>query len=172
MANESGPAWRILVVLCLAGCTAAQSPDDLDGIGRAVASNLDSSNGLPTAVADEYVCQFRVEPCRDRAGHFDASLADASSLVSAFAEALGIPVEHYSGSGPRCEWEEASDALPVVGLWADFLLPEILGDSARVELFTGCSVAGEAFSQFHEFVLNKDERGVWEVVSRQLLSIT
>lgn len=171
MASEFRTAWRILVVLCLAGCTAAQGPDDLDGIGRAVASNLDSTNGFPTAVLDEHVCQFRVEPCRDREGHLGASLIDASTLVSAFAEAVRIPVERYSGHGPRCEWDETSDAVPV-GLWAEFLEPEIQGDSARVELYTRCSEAGAAFEQLHEFVLERNEEGVWEVASRRLRSIT
>lgn len=168
MARESVPTWRIVAVLCLAGCTVGQGPDDLDGIGRAVASNLDSPDGLPTAVLDEYVCHSSVEPCRDREGYFAASLIDASSLVSGFAEALSIPLEHYSGSVPRCEWGEASDGRPA-GLWANFLPPEIVGDSARVQLFTGCSVAGESFSRLHEFVLRTDRGGVWEVVSRRLL---
>ena len=171
MAHSFRRAWSILVALWLAGCSAGQHPDGLDGIGRAVASNLDSSNGLPTAVLDEYLCDSRVEPCRDREDHWDASLVDASTLVSAFAEARAIPVERYSGYGPRCEWSEASDTRPV-GLWADFLQPEIVGDSARVELMTGCVADQQAFSQIHEFVLERDEEGVWGVVSRRLLSIT
>ena len=176
MAREFGPAWRTLVVLRLAGCTAAQtpasrSPDDLGGIDRAVARNLDSSNGFPTAVLDEYLCNSRVEPCRDREGHWDASLVDASIVISNFAEVRGIPIMRYGGYGPRCEWDDSSELQPL-GLWADFFQPEIHGDSARVELMTGCVVDRQAFSQIHEFVLKTDGRGVWEVVSRRLRSIT
>ena len=176
MAREFGPVSRILVVLCLPGCTASQSPasqspDSLSGIGRAVARNLDSSNGFPTAVLDEYLCNSRVEPCRDREDHWDASLVDVSTLVSAFAEARGISAMRYRGYGPRCEWDESSDLQPL-GLWAEFFQPEIQGDSARVELMTGCVRDRRAFSQIHEFVLKRDGRGVWEVVSRRLRSIT
>ncbi len=176
MAREHGPVWSMLVVLCLAGCTASQSPaalgsDDLSSIGGAVARNLDSLNGFPTVILDEYLCDSRFEPCRDRENHWDASLVDASTLVSAFAEALSIPVMRYSGYGPRCEWDDSSDLQPL-GLWADFFQPEIYGDSARVELMTGCIVDRRAFSQIHEFVLERDGRGVWEVVSRRLRSIT
>ena len=171
MTHDFRSACGIVVALSLTGCFTGQGPDDLDGIGRAVASDLDARNGLPTVVSDEYLCDSRVEPCREREDHWDASLVDASGLVSAFAEAHGIPVEHYSGYGPRCEWVEASDNRPV-GLWADFHQPEILGDSARVELMTGCVADQQAFSQIHEFVLKKDGEGVWAVVSRQRLSIT
>ena len=171
MAHNCRSAWGMVVALSIAGCFASQGFDDLDGIGRAVASDLDSRNGFPTAVLDEYLCDSRVETCREREDHWDASLVDASVLVTAFAEVRGIPVEHYSGYGPRCEWVEASDTR-TVGLWADFLQPVILGDSARVELMTGCVADQKAFSQTHEFVLKKDGEGVWAVVSRQRLIIT
>ena len=68
------------------------------------------------------------------------------------------------------EQSRAIWSLP--GFWAEFVTPEIHGDSARIDLFTGCGVGAVGLSQEHEFVLKTDGGGVWEVVSRRLLFTT
>lgn len=160
----------VLVVLpFVIGC-ASQEEDNLAGIARAIAPELDSLNGLPTAVLDEYRCHSSVETCRERDGHVPASPMDATAMATGFADARGIPVVRYEDAEvPECPWREGPTAQS--GLWAEFVEPPVIeGGLARVELATGC-VNGAAFEQVHEFVLLLDD-GQWKVVRRRLISIT
>lgn len=149
----------------------AQAGPDLEQIAQAMALVLDSLNGLPTMIMDEYRCRYREEPCRERPGHVPASLLDASPLAEAFGKARGIPVVHYGGRGRAvCAWIES--AAGEAGMWAEFEQPpSIRGDSARVTLATGCGDGRKAFEQVHEFILHL-EGAKWRVVLRRLLSIT
>jgi hypothetical protein len=140
-------------------------------VGRAIAPELDELNAVPIGVLDEFRCHYRIEPCRERKGHINASLVDASALVSSFAEARGIPVSRYEDVvAPFCHWfaEEGEAA----GLYAEFVAPpQVEGDSARVELATGCRTPESAFEQSHEFILRR-ENGSWIVAERRLTSVT
>jgi hypothetical protein len=142
----------------------------LSGIARAVASELDSLNGLPVGVLGEYWCGLIDLVCVERQGSPESSSADATGLAAAFAEARGIPVvENEWEDWPACPWGAAAGANP--GLYAAFLRPpDITGTTARLELSTGCR-GRSGFWQVHEFLLERGPDG-WTVAERRLLLIT
>jgi hypothetical protein len=160
----------ILVMLPFATGCAPPDTESLAGIARAIAPELDTSNGLPTAVLDEYRCDPPTESCRERTRYVHASPMDATVITTAFAEARGIPTVRYEVTEfPSCVWDDRG-AAPT-GLWAEFVgPPSIQGDSARVELATVC-MDRSGFEQVHEFLLHFDE-GEWKVARRRLISIT
>jgi hypothetical protein len=167
-------AWTVrlsaCVVLLLSGVTAAvaQSPDVLAAVGQAIAADLDFTNGAPIVVVAGYA------EGGQRDVHQDPTTSTA--LASAFAEARGIPLIDAPEGGTRCSWAPAPGDGPL-GLWAQFYPPELTGDTVRVALSGRCLaqrttglIAG--FRQVHLFVVAKRETGAWEVVERQLMSIT
>ena len=171
-AVSRGRALTLAIVLAIGTVSScAQSEDEaFVRIARAVALKLDSLNGLPTAVLDEYRCDYGVESCRERQGYESASLLDASAMTSAFADARGISIMRFGeGSFPTCPWFEGAGDRS--GLWAEFTRPPLVeGDSARVSLATVC-MESAGFEQVHDFLLHNED-GEWRVVLRQLNSIT
>lgn len=168
-----GRALALAIVLAIGTVSSCEESEDeaFARIARAVALKLDSLNGLPTAVLDEYRCAHGVESCRERQGYESASLLDASAMTSAFADARGISIIRFGeGSLPTCPWFEG--AGDPIGLWAEFTRPPLLveGDSARVSLATVC-MESAGFEQVHDFLLHYED-GEWRVVLRQLNSIT
>jgi hypothetical protein len=161
----------LMTLPVLSGC-ASQEQDPFADIGRAIAPQVDSLNGVPTAVLDEYRCDASGEACRTRAGDIPASALDASMIAAAFAEIRGIPVVRREDAElPRCSWSESEQGGTASGLWAEFVRPpSIKGDSAQVQVATVC-MARSGFEQVHEFVLHFDAVG-WKVVRRRLISIT
>ena len=122
-------------------------------IARAIAEAADGVGETHVAVLDEYICQHSVENCLERPNHIGASRLDATGSLTAFAEAKGIRVDHWSGSAPACG----------VGMFAEFMQPEVHGDSARVEMWNGCTDAdGVGRGSIWEFTL-RAEGGRWAV---------
>ena len=157
-----------IACLTLTSCDSTND-ESLRQIAEAIALELDSLNGLPTVVLDEYLCRIAEERCRERVGHPPASLVDATKFVSAFANARQIPVARYEEAGhPECRWAQPTNR----GMWAEFAgPPEIDGTTAEVDLITGCVERGAVFEQVHRFTLRNDGAR-WVVVDRSLISIT
>jgi hypothetical protein len=139
-------------------------------IGTAVAGALDTVNGSPTVVLDAFWCDYRVEVCIPGTGGPALSPVPATDIATAFAEGVGIPVRQAVGfRGLSCPW---TDGATQSGLYAQFVRPPLIeGDTARVELTSGCAENGAAFEQTHEFVLRR-EGARWVVLRRTLTSIT
>ena len=164
-------AFLIAGVLGLvSGCGADSRAQD-PAIAVLVAENLDSLNGLPTMVLSGFWCDTRVEECVSDTPGPALSSIDAADFAGAFAASLNIPLVQPIGfRAPMCPWGTGESSRQ--GLYAAFVRPPTIdGDSAVVELSTGCNDAGAAFEQVHRFVLRRDGAG-WVFTRRDETSIT
>lgn len=158
-----------LAALC-AACAPGQPPPD-PAIAAAVALQLDSLYGFPSVIVAGFWCDLRHEECVPGVEGPTLSPIDGTDFARAFAEARGIPVAERIGfQAPVCR--PLAEAPDSGGLYAQFVQPPAMyGDSATVELATGCSELGTYFEQIHFFVLRREGRG-WVVVRRELSSMT
>jgi hypothetical protein len=165
---------RALVAVGVFGGVSGCSPDDPSpdpAIAAVVAQNLDPLNGLPTVVVNGFWCEFRTEECLPGPSGAGLSPTDATAFAGTLAQSLGVPlVEPVGFRSPACPWTAGESGEE--GLYAEFLRPPVIqGDSASVELSTGCRENGEAFEQVHRFVLYRARTG-WVITRRELTSIT
>ena len=155
----------VILGMATATVTGCDRPS-LYEIGRAVAEDVDTLNGVPVLAVPAYWCSVHTESCADGDESPPASSLDASQITQGFADERGIPVSRGKPGESKCFETETSGAA--AELYARFVRPpEIAGDSARVELATGC----RGFEQIHEYVLRRHGRD-WVVVRRTLSSIT
>lgn len=168
MRSEAG--WVCLAALAWLPVLGCGTSDDNGGIGRAVAGDLDSLNGLPILVLEGY-WPFGVDSLApdDR--------PTAAAIASGFAEERGIPIEQGNPTSTCCSWSPAPGDQPL-GLWAHFGKPQEFGDSTVIYLATGCMSLTRPypqpnlFEQVHIYTLRRTESSTWEVVRRRLGAIT
>ena len=156
-----------LMWLSVLGCGRSEA---YSGIGRAVAEDLDSINGLPILVLEGY---WPFGPDSMRADE----LPTAAAIASGFAEERGLPVVRGNPTSTRCPWSPAPGDQPL-GLWAQLSQPQEFADSTVIYLATGCMSLPRGlpwptgFEQVHIYTLRRTGPATWEVLRRRLGAIT
>jgi hypothetical protein len=161
---------RLLIGLTVVGLTASPAfgqDEDYQRFAQLVAANLPSTNSSPVEVSPKFRC-----------ASFGPALAcppeeqDATPFAEAFAAALDIPVRLREGpyDRPPCPWATLGE-VDEPGLEVRLGRPEVDGDTARIEVSSGCR-APRGFGQVHLFVFERGASDTWEFVSVQLTMIT
>lgn len=171
--------FAIAVAIWVASCLPSLEPEpslELGRLGSLIAAEWDGVNGVPVEVRLEVECMEYWGECDPGLGHHAPPHA-VSAMISAFSETLEVPLLEGADAeaGPQCPWSESPRPDGRQGLQAQFLEPQIVGDSARVVVFSRCAAPDRrmgGFRQAHEFVFSRDESGLWTLVSRQLVFIT
>lgn len=167
------------IATLLASCLPALEPQpslELEQLGSLIATTWDGVNGVPVEVLQDVECFEYWGECDPVLGH-RAPGHEVSAMLRAFSATFQVPLVERSKAAlePPCPWSETQGTDKVRGLQAQFLQPQVVADSARVVVFSGCAAADRrmsGFRQAHEFVFSRDENGVWTLVSHQLVYIT